>query len=182
LYVLALTTGMRQGELLALRWADVDLAAGRLAVRGTLHRGAGGGWTIQEPKTARSRRPVVLARVAVRALTAHRRRQDAEQRAAGPRWAEHGFVFTNRVGRPLSSQNLVQRDFHPLLRRLGLPQVRFHDLRHTAATLLLQQGVHPKVVSELLGHTDVGITLDLYSHVSPAMHAAAARALGDLLS
>ncbi|HEX6876457.1 MAG TPA: site-specific integrase [Nocardioidaceae bacterium] len=181
LYVVALTTGMRQGELLALRWADVDLAAGRLAVRGSLHRDAGGGWTIQEPKTARSRRPVVLAPVAVRALAEHRHRQDAERRAAGARWEDTDFVFTNRVGRPLSSQNLVQRDFHPLLRRLGLPRVRFHDLRHTAATLLLQQGVHPKVVSEMLGHADVGVTLDIYSHVSPALHEAAAFALGALL-
>jgi integrase len=77
---------------------------------------------------------------------------------------------------------MVQRDFHPLLARLGLPRIRFHDLRHTAATLLLQQGVHPKVVSEMLGHADVGITLDLYAHVTPAMHEAAARGLEDLLT
>jgi integrase len=181
LYVVALTTGMRQGELLALRWADVDLDRRRLAVRGSLHRGAGGGWTIQEPKTARSRRPVVLAPLAVRALTEHRGRQDAERQSAGG-WEDNDLVFPNRVGRPLANQNLIRRDFHPLLARLGLPRIRFHDLRHTAATLLLQQGVHPKIVSELLGHTDVGITLDLYSHVTPAMHEAAVLALGDLLS
>jgi integrase len=182
LIVLAVTTGMRQGELLALRWADVDLAAGRLAVRGSLHRGAGGGWTVDEPKTTRSRRPVVLPPVAVAALQRHRARQEEERRTAGRRWSDHGFVFTNRLGRPLSSQNMVQRDFHPLLARLGLPRIRFHDLRHTAATLLLQQGVHPKVVSEMLGHADVGITLDLYAHVTPAMHEAAARGLEDLLT
>jgi integrase len=178
----ALTTGLRQGELLALRWADVDLEGRRLAVRGSLHRPAGGGWTVEEPKTTRSRRPVVLAPLAVRALVAHRCRQGAERRAAGPRWADHDLVFPNRVGRPLANQNLISRDFRPLLERLGLPRIRFHDLRHTAATLLLEAGVHPKVVSELLGHADVGTTLDLYSHVSPAMHAAAAQALGELLA
>jgi integrase len=89
--------------------------------------------------------------------------------------------FANHVGRPLSSQNLVQRHFHPLLQRLSLPTIRFHDLRHTAATLLLSEGVHPKIVSEMLGHTEVGITLNLYSHVTPAMHESASSTLGRLL-
>ncbi|HSR22589.1 MAG TPA: site-specific integrase [Candidatus Eisenbacteria bacterium] len=181
LYVLALTSGMRQGELLALRWADVDLAGGRLAVRGSLHRDLGGGWTIGEPKTHRSRRQVALAAMAVRALEEHRRGQDVERRAAGPRWQDNDLVFANRVGRPLSAQNLVQRHFHPLLARLALPKVRFHDLRHTAATLLLSRGVHPKIVSEMLGHKEVDITLNLYSHVTPGMHESAAQALGELL-
>jgi integrase len=181
LYVVALATGMRQGELLALRWADVDLAAGRLAVRGTLQRDQGGGWAVREPKTHRSRRQVALAPVAVAALRAHRDRQDAERRTVGSRWEDNDLVFANRVGRPLSAQNLVQRHFHPLLARLSLPRVRFHDLRHTAATLLLAEGVHPKIVSELLGHKEVDVTLNLYSHVTPAMHQAAAEALGKLL-
>ena len=90
-------------------------------------------------------------------------------------------MFANRVGRPLSAQNLVQRHFHPLLARLALPKVRFHDLRHTAATLLLSRGVHPKIVSEMLGHKEVDITLNLYSHVTPGMHESAAQALGELL-
>jgi len=136
---------MRQGELLALRWADLDLPGRRLAVRGSLHRDPGGGWTIREPKTERSRRQVLLPPMAVKALQAHRLRQNAERLHAGPLWEENGLVFPNHVGRPPSSQNLLQRHFHPLLERLSLPKIRFHDLRHTAATLLLAEGVHPKM-------------------------------------
>ena len=182
LYVLALTTGMRQGELFALRWADVDLLRGRLGVRGTLYRGRGGGWSIGEPKTARSRRQVVLSPLAIRALEAHRELLAAERFRAGDQWEDNDLVFPNRVGRPMASQNFIPRHFRPLLRRLGLPAIRFHDLRHTAATLLLAADVHPKIVSELLGHASVGTTIDLYSHVTPVMHEAAALALGQLLS
>jgi integrase len=181
LYVLALTTGMRQGELLAMRWADVDLSARRLAVRGTLRRNTGGGWTIQNPKTERSRRQVILSPFAVRALEDHRLLQNAVRLGAGVAWEENDLVFPNQVGRPPSSQNLLQRHFYPLLERLSLPRIRFHDLRHTAATLLLAEGVHPKIVSEMLGHAQIGITLDLYSHVTPAMHESASAALGQLL-
>ena len=101
-----------------------------------------------------------------------------ERLQIGPAWEENDLVFANHLGRPLSSQNLTQRHFYPLLQRLSLPKIRFHDLRHTAATLLLAEGIHPKVVSEMLGHTQVGITLDLHSHVTPAMHESATRALG----
>jgi integrase len=182
LYVLALSTGMRQGEILALRWADIDLLARRLAVQGSLHRDPGGGWSIRSPKTERSRRQVVLPALAVRAFERHRLRQNTERLQLGSLWEDNDLVFPNHVGRPLSSQNLTQRHFYPLLQRLGLPRVRFHDLRHTAATLLLAEGVHPKIVSEMLGHTQVGITLDLYSHVTPAMHETATTTLGLLLS
>jgi len=181
LYVLALTTGMRQGELLALRWSDLDLPGKHLAIRGSLHRDPGGGWTIREPKTERSRRQVLLPPLAIKALERNRLRQHEERLQTGPAWEENDLVFPNQLGRPLSSQNLTQRHFHPLLQRLSLPKIRFHDLRHTAATLLLAEGIHPKIVSEMLGHTQVGITLDLYSHVTPAMHESATRALGLLL-
>lgn len=181
LYVLALTTGMRQGELLALRWSDLDLPGRRLSIRGSLHRNLGGGWTIQETKTERSRRQVLLPPFAVKALERQRLRQNEERLRIGSLWEENDLVFPNHVGRPLSSQNLTQRHFYPLLQRLSLPKIRFHDLRHTAATLLLAEGVHPKIVSEMLGHTQVGITLDLYSHVTPAMHESASGALGRLL-
>src|SRR5215210_773374 len=182
LYVLALTTGLRQGELFALRWSDIDLTVRRLAVRGTLYRGAGGGWTVGAPKTRRSQRQVALAAIAVDALEAHRSAQCAERAAAGTRWEDIDIIFANRLGRPLSSQNVMARNFRPLLRRLGLPPIRFHDLRHTAATLLLGAGVHPKIVSEMLGHTSVGVTLDLYSHVTPVMHEVAVQELGRLLA
>jgi integrase len=182
LYMLALTTGMRQGELFALRWADVDLPRRRLAVRGTLYRGTGGGWIIGEPKTARSRRQVVLSPPAVRALESHRALLDAERSRTGDRWEDNDLVFPNQVGRPMNNQNFIARHFRPLLQRAGLPLIRFHDLRHTAATLLLAADVHPKIVSELLGHASVTTTIDLYSHVTAVMHEAAALALGELLT
>jgi integrase len=168
LYVLALTTGMRQGELFRLRWADVDLEGHALAVRG-------------EPKTAKSRRQVLLSEVGVEALRRHAGRQAEECRAAGNEWREAGLVFANAVGGSLTTTNVTYRSFRPLLERAGLPVIRFHDLRHTAATLLLGKGIHPKVVSELLGHSQVGVTLDLYSHVTPTMHREAVGAFDDLL-
>jgi integrase len=119
--------------------------------------------------------------LAVKALEPNRLWQHEERLRSGPAWEENDLVFPNHLGRPLSSQNLTQRHFYPLLQRLSLPKIRFHDLRHTAATLLLAEGIHPKIVSEMLGHTQVGITLDLYSHVTPAMHESATRALGLLL-
>lgn len=181
LYVVALTTGMRQGELLALRWSDVDESSQALRVRGTLHHDPQGGWAIHEPKTAGSQRQVLLAVAAVDALRRHRTAQNDERQGVGPAWQDHDLVFANAVGGPLAPQNLLRRSFVPLLVRAGLPRVRFHDLRHTAATLLLAEGVHRKIVSELLGHSQVSITLDLYSHVTGTMQRAAVSALDGLL-
>jgi len=168
LYVLAITTGMRQGELFRLRWQDVDLQGHVASVRGAT-------------KTATSRRQVELADVAVDALQRHAARQGEECRTAGSIWQETGLVFTNTVGGSLTPTNVTFRSFRPLLKKAGLPTIRFHDLRHTAATLLLGKGVHPKVVSELLGHSQVGVTLDLYSHVTPTMHRQAAQAFDEIL-
>jgi integrase len=168
LYVLAITTGMRQGELLGLRWRDVDVERGRLQL-------------VRQLKTRQSRRAVVLPELAVTALVDHRDRQAAEREQQGALWEEHGLVFPNIVGRPLNPNNLRQRSFFPLLARAGLPRIRFHDLRHSCATLLLSEGVHPKIVSDLLGHSQIGITLDLYSHVTATMQAVAAEAMGRLL-
>jgi integrase len=169
LYVLAVTTGMRQGELLGLRWEDVDLERGRLQL-------------VRRLKTRQSRRAVVLSELAVTALVDHGDRQSAEREQQGAGWEDHGLVFTNSVGGPLDPHNLRQRSFFPLLDRAGLPRIRFHDLRHSCATLLLGEGVHPKIVSDLLGHSQIGITLDLYSHVTATMQAVAAEAMGRLLS
>jgi integrase len=168
LYVLAITTGLRQGELLGLRWQDVDLERRRLQL-------------VRQLKTRQSRRAVLLPELAVTALVDHRARQAAEREQQGGGWEEHGLVFPNLAGRPLNPNNLRQRSFFPLLARAGLPRIRFHDLRHGCATLLLGEGVHPKVVSDLLGHSQIGITLDLYSHVSATMQAVAAEAMGRLL-
>ena len=181
LYVLALTTGLRQGELLALRWQDVDLGDGSLRVVGTLYRSSKGLLTIAEPKTAGSRRQVTLGSLAVDALARQKDNQAAQRLLCGAAWEDHGLVFTNELGRPMEATNLRRRFFQPLLERAGLPRIRFHDLRHTAATLLLGEGVHPKIVSERLGHSRVGITLDLYSHVTPTMQREAAASVDAVL-
>lgn len=180
LYVLALSTGMRQGELLGLRWQDVDLDAGTLSVTATLQRGRGG-YALTEPKTPRSRRRVFLAAPAVAALRRHKVRQLEERLRLGPAWQENGLVFTSEAGRPVNATNICRREFYPLLQRCSLPKIRFHDLRHTAATLLLERGMHQKIVADMLGHSDTGTTLNLYSHTTPAMHQAAAAVMGEIL-
>jgi integrase len=180
LYVLALTTGMRQGELLALRWRDVDLEAGTVQVRATLQR-TRDGFTLVEPKTASSRRQVALAETAVANLRRHRAAQGEERLRLGPAWEDNDLIFANEVGRPIEATNLIRRSFHRLLERAAVPRIRFHDLRHTAATLLLAQGMHPKVVADMLGHSQIAVTLNLYSHTTPAMHRQAALAMDALL-
>jgi integrase len=175
LYGLAVSTGMRQGELLALRWCDMNLDLHTVQVRATLQRTKEAGYTLAAPKTKQSRRQITLSQTACEALRAHRVRQIQERLAAGPAWDEtHDLVFPNTIGRAMDGTNLLHYHFYPLLKRTGLPPIRFHDLRHTAATLLLGRGINPKIVSEMLGHASIGITLDIYSHVLPDMQAHAA--------
>lgn len=173
LYVLAITRGLRQGELLGLQWGDIDLTREVLHVSHALHELAGRLW-LDEPKTVKARRTVDLPAIAVTALREHRERMLVEGRV-------YEFVFCDTQGGPVRKSNLVRRSFLPLLKRAGLPRIRFHDLRHTAATLLLLQGVHPKVVQERLGHSQISITLDTYSHVLPSMGREAAAKLDTLL-
>jgi integrase len=179
-YTIAVTTGMREGELLGLRWRDVDLDERKLHVVGSLQNIAGEGWKIVEPKTARSRRLVVLSELGAQSLRRHRAMQAERRLRAGDAWEDNDLVFPNRLGKPINPPNLLIRSFHPLLAKAKLPRVRFHDLRHTAASLLLDQGIHPKIVSEMLGHSTVSITLDLYSKITPSMQAQAADALDSL--
>lgn len=176
LFAVAVTAGLRRGELLALRWADVDLDGGAVRVVGSLARTRGQGVAITNPKTTRSRRRVELGETAVEALRRHRASQAAERLAAGPWWEESDLVFTNRRGDFLGVKEVYDA-YHRVLDRAELPRVRFHDLRHTAATLMLGRGVHPKVASEMLGHSTIAITLDLYSHVTPTLQRDAARAV-----
>ena len=180
LYVLAITTGMRQGEILGLRWEDVDLEEGVVRVRRTLTL-AKGGPRLTEPKTRGSRRSIRLTASAVEALESLRERQQTERAARNGSWADRDLVFRTRRGTPIRRDNLHAKHWNPLLRRAGLPDIRFHDLRHTCATLLLTKGVHPKIVSEILGHSSVAITLDTYSHVIPGLGEAAALAMEDAL-
>lgn len=179
LYVLAVHTGLRQGELLGLKWDDIDLEEGALQVRRALTT-AKGGPRLATPKTKGSRRRVSLTGAAVDALKAHLGRQLEEIDRAGSLWRENGLVFASETGEPLDRRNVTTYLFKPLLKRAGLPKVRFHDLRHTCATLLLTKNVNPKVM-EMLGHSSISITLDTYSHVLPNMQDSAARALEEAL-
>jgi integrase len=181
LYVLAVHTGMRQGELLALKWEDVNLNEGVIRIRRTLMR-SGGRIALGETKTRGSRRPVHLTGAAVEALRGHLERQLEDIERLGDLYRDDGLVFTTGVGTPINPSNLRRRSFAPLLERAGLPQIRFHDLRHTCATLLLSRNVHPKYVQELLGHATVAITLDTYSHMIPGMGNHTARAMEDVFS
>jgi integrase len=178
---LAVTTGMRRGEILGLRWRDVDLDRGVLRISGSLQRNAAGEMEITEPKTAHSRRQVELSSLAAEALRRHRAGQREHRLLLGSEWEEHDLVFPNQWGRPQDGSHMVAGQFYPLLQKADVPKVRFHDLRHTAATLMLGGSVHPKIVSEVLGHSTIGITLDLYSHVTPTMQRAAAQAMDDVL-
>jgi integrase len=180
LYVLAITTGMRLGELLGLTWQDIDLDRRRLSVQRSLVR-LKGRWIAGEPKSERSRRTVALSARAVAALREHRRRQIADGRHAQMSYDLGDLVFTHESGKPVLGGHVTERCLKPLLRRAGLPIIRFHDPRHTAATLPLTQGVHPKLVAEMLGHSSVQLTLDLYSHVLPDLQDRVARAMDEAL-
>jgi integrase len=168
LYVLALTTGMRSGELLALKWADVDWERGALRIRRQIGR-TSQGLAFSEPKTAKGRRTISLSALAVDALRGHRAAQVEARLQLGPYWRDEDLVFTNALRGPLERQNVHVRSWKPLLQRAGLPDIRFHDLRHSAATLLLSLGEHPKVVQERLGHATIAVTMDIYSHVMPEL-------------
>lgn len=180
LYLLAITTGMRQGELLGLRWSDVDLAHGRLQVTHSLQSLGGKGMQLSEPKSDAGRRSIILTPVAISALRDHRKAQLEERLRAGGRWRDHDLVFCTANGTPISRHNL-RRSFLLHLAHAGLPTIRFHDLRHTAATLMLSQGTHPKVVQEMLGHSQISLTLDTYSHVLPTMQHEAVERMQKLL-
>jgi integrase len=181
LYVLAVSAGLRQGELLGLKWDDLDLERGVLQVQRTLVQ-TKEGLAFNAPKTAKGKRSVQLTKAALEALRAHRSRQLEEKSRLVGLWQDSGLVFCSQTGTPLDRNNLVVRSFKPLLKQTGLPEIRFHDLRHTCATLMLTSGVHPKVVQEMLGHANITITLDTYSHVLPNMQDEAVEKMDLILS
>jgi len=227
----ALSCGLRVGEALGLRWADIDLDAGSLAVTQAIQRSGGDpvarrvllaeqsslradlrrasakgasvseidrlraafrnirgrlaviktSLNIVEPKSARSRRTIALPAVTVAALRRHRRQQLKARLAAGKNWRDTGLVFTTSIGTPIEPSNLAKA-FKRLLTDADLPSIRLHDLRHTAATLLLTQGVSPRVVMETLGHSQISLTMNTYSHVLPELQREAAEKMNALLS
>ncbi len=180
LWMLLASTGLRIGEATGLCWNDIDLDSGRIVIQRALQRQNGVGLVFVEPKTERSRRTVHLSAGAVSALREHRKRQAVERLQAGPLWDGQGLVFCTLTGKPIGPSD-VDKAFHRALDQAGLPKIRVHDLRHTAATLLLSQGVHPKVVQEMLGHSTITLTLDTYSHVIPMLHQQAAELMDDIL-
>lgn len=180
LFHVAIASGLRQGELLGLRWQDVDLSAGTLTVRHAMQR-VNGKPTLVEPKTALSRRTVTLPASAVAALRVQHDRQAFERAAAGEKWQEWNLVFASGIGTPLEPSNVTHR-LQALLADAGLPRQRFHDLRHCAASLLLAGGVAARTIMGILGHSQISLTMNTYAHLSPALERDAARALDSVLT
>jgi integrase len=171
-WLLLATLGLRRGELLGLRWPDVDLTSGRIAIRNTLVM-VDGKPAMAEPKTAKGRRSLTLAPQVLEAVRVHRAHQAAERLSWGADYTDSGLVVTTEDGRPMHPESLSSL-FVRQAKRAGLSPIRLHDLRHSVASILLAQGVHPKVVSEQLGHATIALTLDTYSHVIPSLQQEAA--------
>lgn len=180
LIYVAVNTGLRRGELLGLKWEDIDLKEGTAQIRRSLQRIRGEGIVAREPKTHRSRRSVSLPPTVVEVLKKQRASQAKDRLFMGEAYRDSGLVFATSLGTPIEPANLSRR-FDQLVKSAGLPHTRFHDLRHTHASLMLKAGVHPKIVSERLGHSAIGITLDTYSHVLPNLQKEAARKLDEQL-
>jgi integrase len=180
LYTVALALGLRLGEALALAWEDVDLATRQLRVRRSLQR-IRGKLEFVETKSERSNRTLRLPAVCLSSLARHVEQQAKERAWAGSKWVDSGLCFTSRLGTPLDGPN-VTHQFQRLLRVSGLPKMRFHDLRHQAGTLLIAQGVHPRTVMEILGHSQIGITMNLYGHILPELHDEAAEKMDAFFS
>ena len=177
----ALASGARLGELLALRWSDMDAESGTLRITRSAQRLPGEGIVFHAPKTHRSIRPIALSPVTFKILRTHRASQAEQRLALGSAYADRDLVFTNALGQPLDGTAVTKR-VQQIAQAAGLGHLRFHDLRHTAATLMLSAGTHPKIVSERLGHATINITLDTYSHVLPDMQHEAALTLAALLT
>ena len=176
LFAVGVALGLRKGELLALRWSDVDLEAGVIYVRQNVQRLPDVGLVYGRPKSSRSRRTVPLPATSVKVLRVHRARQAAEALALGSAWPDAALVFTSTVGTVIEPRNLT-RLFDQLTEKAGVRRIRFHDLRHTCASLLLAPGVPPRVVMDVLGHSQIAITMDLYAHVMPTALREAADAI-----
>jgi integrase len=178
LFTVALGLGLREGEVLGLRWVDLDFAQHSLRIVQTVQR-LPGRLALERPKTERSIRLLPLPVFMERALAHHAERQTAERQLAGDDWDDHGLIFPSERGTPLDPRNLL-RQFKALLVTAELPDMRFHDLRHSCATTLISQGVHPRVVQEILGHSQISTTMNVYGHVLDATRRVAADAMDGL--
>ena len=179
LIIVAVTTGAREGELLGLHWNDVDFEQKLMYVRRSIGRVKGRGLIENEPKTKTSRRKVMLSDVAINALKEHKVLQDCKRLELGEKWIDKNIVFSGFIGGYLLHQTMLPL-FRRLLKDAGLPIMRFHDLRHSAATILLSKRVHPKIVQEMLGHSTITMTMDTYSHLFPSMQQDASSGMDDV--
>jgi integrase len=169
-FSLMLASGMRPSEALALKWSDVDFDHERITINKTLNRPPGGGWKLEETKTDKSRRTIPIPPAVMADLKEHKSDQREEIIGAKPgEYTNHGFVFAAVNGEPADGRHILHRHFKPLLKKAELPDMRLYDLRHTCATLLFQAGENPKKVSERLGHADIVLTLNTYTHMLPDM-------------
>jgi integrase len=185
LFILALASGLRRGELIGLKWQDINFLAGMLQVRRILTRVPsklpGKGYVEAEPKTEKGRRSILLPPFVIEALKQHRAKQLESKLKAGSAWQDHDYVFCTSIGTHLNPTRDILDQLKALLKKAGLPDIRFHDLRHSSATMLLGMGVHPKIVQEILGHSQISMTMDTYSHVLPTMQREAMSKMNDAL-
>jgi len=181
LFCLALYTGMRRSELLALRWHDVDFLMCNIYINRSLHHLKNGTYVFTEPKTTKSRRSISLSPSAILILGEHKRNQEVLTEMIGGKLADDGLVFATLEGDPLRP-NTITRAWTTLATHAGLKVIRLHDARHTHASLMLKQGIHPKIVQERLGHSSISMTLDTYSHVAPGLQQKAAESFDRLLN
>jgi integrase len=166
-FLLAVTTGLRRGEVLGLRWKDIDVDSKKASIRKNLVA-IDNRPVLQDPKTKGSYRSVTFPAMTIEELKNHQKVQHQEKLLAGEAYQDNDLIVATSIGTPIGPRNLL-RSFYRILEKGNLPKMRFHDLRHTHATLMLQQGEHPKIVSERLGHANTRITMDTYSHVLPNM-------------
>ncbi len=181
LYHLAVTTGMRQGELFGLKWSDLKWSSGTLHVQRQVQHIHGQGWSFCEPKTRAGRRLIKLGEATLQVLRKHQEKQQIEKLVTGERWKEYELIFPSSIGTPMDPNNL-HVDFNRLLDHAGLPRIRFHDLRHTAASLMLNHSIPVIVVSKILGHSKPSITLDIYGHLFNEMQDEASRIIDELVT
>ena len=181
LYYLAINTGMRQSELIGLKWEDFNWELGTIQVKRQVRHFKGGSYTFMEPKSKSGIRTIIIGKQALEILKNHKNEQELLKDSAGEEWNDLDLVFPSFVGTPVTASN-IRRAFRKLLKVSGLPKIRFHDLRHTAASLMLNHGIPVLIVSKRLGHSKPSITIDVYGHIIPSKQEEAAQLMDNLMS